>query len=203
MHMMQHIKIKKYCYYFVLILFIITILVGCSSDNNGDTDAYAMYESDFMYLRDNFISDNFNIHEELIDEYYSTALPSNSFFTEEDDLYDNDPLKPKNRRLLYFSKNKDIAISIGYLFSEDNLEKRFLTIDSVPVELINEQLDDKTYQMPPYLDQFVMTKEHSIILIKVIYIGNSDITNEERVKYTDYVKEFFTDFTDCLANQDN
>lgn len=201
--MIQQINIKNHYYLFILTLLTIIILVGCSSSDNNDTDPYATYESDFNYLKDHFTSNHFNMETELAKEYYSTTLPDNNFFSEQNDLHNNDPLKPKNRRLLYFSEEKNIATSLGYLFSKDRLEKSFLTIDSVPVELINEQLDYQKYQIPPYIDQFVMTNRHSIILLKVIYIGNSQITDKERIKYTGYVKEFFTNFTDCLANQDN
>ena len=198
--MIQPNKLKKRYYYFLLLIFII-ILAGCKSFQNNDKDAYKIYESDFLYLRDNFSSPNFDMSEELLKEFYSTTLPENSFFNEEDDLYDSNPLKPKNRRLLYINKEKNIAISLGYLFSENNLKKSFVTIDSVPVELINKCLTDKTLPISPYLDQFIMTNKHSIILLKVIYIGNSNITDLERLDYTNCVNDFFTDFTDCLSNQ--
>jgi hypothetical protein len=177
-------------------------MAGCNLNKKANkNDAYSTYETDFSYIKDNFTSDNFIMSDQLKEEYYSTTLPSNSFFSDKNDLYDNDPLKPKNRRLLYFSKDNNIAISIGYLFSEENLEKRFLTIDSVPVDEINDQLGGKADNLPPYLDQFVMTNKHSFILLKIVYIGDRDITEEGRTKYTDNVKQFFADFTNCLDKQ--
>jgi hypothetical protein len=126
-----------------------------------------------------------------------------NFFSENDDLYENNPIKPKNRRLLYYSKDNDIVISLSYLFSENNLDKSFVTIDSVPVDLINAKIKDTNYQVPPYLDQFVMTNDHAIILLKIIYIGNGNITDQERMEYSNSVKKFFSDFTDFLSRYHN
>lgn len=120
------------------------MLVGCISNikstTSSENNAYEIFESEFLNIQDNFISENFIMDETLVNEYYSNAIPENNFFSENDDLYENNPIKPKNRRLLYYSKDNDIVISLSYLFSEDNLDKSFVTIDSVPVDLINAKL---------------------------------------------------------------
>jgi hypothetical protein len=179
------------------------MLVGCISNikstTSSENNAYEIFESEFLNIQDNFISESFIMDETLVNEYYSNAIPENNFFSENDDLYENNPLKPKNRRLLYYSKDNDIVISLSYLFSEDNLDKSFVTIDSVPVDLINTKIKDTNYQVPPYLDQFVMTNDHAIILLKIIYIGNGTITDQERIEYSNSVKKFFSDFTDFLS----
>lgn len=179
------------------------MLVGCISNikstTSSENNAYEIFESEFLNIQDNFISENFIMDETLVNEYYSNAIPENNFFSENDDLYENNPIKPKNRRLLYYSKDNDIVISLSYLFSEDNLDKSFVTIDSVPVDLINAKIKDTNYQVPPYLDQFVMTNDHAIILLKIIYIGNGNITDQERMEYSNSVKNFFSDFTDFLS----
>jgi len=201
--MIQQNKTSKSLNLLLLILFIF-IMGGCKNkDIKTDTDIYLLFQSDFTYIRDNFVSQNFSVINEIKSEYYSSSIPDNDYFTEKNDLYNNDPLKPKNRELLYFSKNKDIIISLNYLFSNDNLEKCFLTVDSLQPEVIKKQLNNETTQLP-YFDQFVMTNRHSIILLKAIYIGNDDIDSgsDIEVEFISQVQEFIKEFTDSLKLQE-
>lgn len=44
-----------------------------------------------------------------------------------------------------------------------------------------------------------MTNDHAIILLKIIYIGNGNITDQERMEYSNSVKKFFSVFTNFLS----
>lgn len=189
---------RKRSYYIILCFCIVTISCGCKTEEKiSNIDAYAIYESDFNYIKDKFNPEDFSAIEEIKNEYSSSTIPDNNFFSEKNDLYNNDPLKPKNRQLLYLNKEKDVVVSLSYVFSQDGLGKSFLTVDSFPVDLVKKNLNDKISRLP-YIDQFVMTNKHSILLLKVIYIGGTDISNEKEAGFISQVNKFIKEFTDCL-----
>jgi hypothetical protein len=55
------------------------MLVGCISNikstTSSENNAYEIFESEFLNIQDNFISENFIMDETLVNEYYSNAIP--------------------------------------------------------------------------------------------------------------------------------
>lgn len=200
--MIQQINKKKFILYFLI--FTTTImLLGCDKNKKGEAeDSYVLFEKSFLYIKENLTSENFAQVTSESNEYYSASLPDNKYFSDKNDLYEDNPLKPKNRQLLYVNEKKDILISINYLFSEESLEKHFLTIDSWPTAYMEEQYKGQEYRIP-YFDQFVMTDKHSIILLKAVYIGKDNVNDKEEEGFVNQVKKFVQDYTDCLDEAKN
>ncbi|SHO48209.1 hypothetical protein [Anaerocolumna xylanovorans] len=199
--MTQQIDKKKHVLYF-LVLIISMMMAGCNSNQKGgEKDYYTSFEKSFLYIKENLTSENFAQITSETDEYYSASLPDNDYFIEKDDLYENDPLKPKNRQLLYINKEKDILIAVNYLFSGDTLGKHFLTVDSWPISYMEKQFEGQEYRIP-YFDQFVMTDNHSIILLKAVFIGSHVIATKEEERFVNQAKQFVEDYTNCLKSEE-
>ena len=58
-------------------------------------------------------------------DIYSSGFPENEYFEERDDLYDGNPLQPKNRKANLFKLQQMVILAcMTFLYSEEELGKR-------------------------------------------------------------------------------
>ena len=58
-------------------------------------------------------------------DIYSSGFPENEYFEERDDLYDGNPLQPKNRKAIYLNSTNGIT----------GIQSRINIISSIPLTL--------------------------------------------------------------------
>lgn len=133
----------------------------------------------------------------------SSGFPENEYFEERDDLYDGNPLQPKNRKAIYLNSTNGILACMTFLYSEEELGKRMLTIDSLPAEAVAtfQKEDDiniqETYEM-------VLEDQHCIVLLKFVSTESLQSNQEQAVtRYRASVIDFFEEYTQFLKSQEN
>ena len=136
-------------------------------------------------------------------DIYSSGFPENEYFEERDDLYDGNPLQPKNRKAVYLNSTNGILACMTFLYSEEELGKRMLTIDSLPAEAVAtfQKEDDiniqETYEM-------VLEDQHCIVLLKFVSTESLQSNQEQAVtRYRASVIDFFEEYTQFLKSQEN
>ena len=136
-------------------------------------------------------------------DIYSSGFPENEYFEERDDLYDGNPLQPKNRKAIYLNSTNGILACMTFLYSEEELGKRMLTIDSLPAEAVAtfQKEDDiniqETYEM-------VLEDQHCIVLLKFVSTESLQSNQEQAVtRYRASVIDFFEEYTQFLKSQEN
>lgn len=90
------------------------------------------------------------------------------------------PLQPKNRKAIYLNSTNGILACMTFLYSEEELGKRMLTIDSLPAEAVAtfQKEDDiniqETYEM-------VLEDQHCIVLLKFVSTESLQSNQEQAV----------------------
>ena len=118
-------------------------------------------------------------------------------------VWEKDPLQPKNRKAIYLNSTNGILACMTFLYSEEELGKRMLTIDSLPAEAVAtfQKEDDiniqETYEM-------VLEDQHCIVLLKFISTESLQSNQEQAVtRYRASVIDFFEEYTQFLKSQEN
>ena len=178
--------------------------------NNWDTknksesvpDNYSLYSQYVDKVVKKFEPEGFEILNSTAD-IYSSGFPENEYFEERDDLYDGNPLQPKNRKAIYLNSTNGILACMTFLYSEEELGKRMLTIDSLPAEAVAtfQKEDDiniqETYEM-------VLEDQHCIVLLKFVSTESLQSNQEQAVtRYRASVIDFFEEYTQFLKSQEN
>lgn len=55
-------------------------------------------------------------------DIYSSGFPENEYFEERDDLYDGNPLQPKNRKAVYLNSTNGILACMTFYILKKNQE---------------------------------------------------------------------------------
>ena len=165
-------------------------------------DNYSLYSQYVDKVVKKFEPEGFEILNSTAD-IYSSGFPENEYFEERDDLYDGNPLQPKNRKAIYLNSTNGILACMTFLYSEEELGKRMLTIDSLPAEAVAtfQKEDDiniqETYEM-------VLEDQHCIVLLKFVSTESLQSNQEQAVtRYRASVIDFFEEYTQFLKSQEN
>lgn len=159
--------------------------------------SYSVYTDFFEAVDQAFAPDGFTKADALSTEYSSSVFPDNAYFSETDDLYEGDMYQPKNRKLLFFDQEHQSVLMLSFLYSEEHLATRFLTIDEFPVYHVSGELAGLE-DFVSELCEIVLQEEHCIILIKA-YPLFEDYTEEAVAAYRADEVQFLQSFSDCLS----
>ena len=189
----------------LLCLVICFALTSCSNTQNineSASDSYSLYSQYVDEIVKNFEPSGFEMLNSTAD-IYSAGFPENEYFEEPDDLYDGDPLKPKNRKAVYFDSNDGILVCMTFLYSEEERGKRMLTIDSLPTEAIAAFQNEKSINIQETYEM-VLEDQHCIMLLKFISTEPLQSNQEQAVtNYRTSVIDFFEEYTQFLKSQEN
>lgn len=197
--------LKKTPVAILLCLVVCFALTSCSNTQNineSAPDSYSLYSQYVDELVKNFEPSGFEMLNSTAD-IYSSGFPENEYFKEQDDLYDGDPLKPQNRKAVYLDSNDGVLVCMTFLYSEEELGKRMLTIDSLPTEAIAAvQKEDNINIQETY--EMVLEDQHCIMLLKFISTELLQSNQEQAVtNYRTSVIDFFEEYTQFLKSQEN
>lgn len=105
--------------------------------------------------------------------------------------------------IMCLGSSRDILACMTFLYSEEELGKRMLTIDSLPAEAVAtfQKEDDiniqETYEM-------VLEDQHCIVLLKFVSTESLQSNQEQAVtRYRASVIDFFEEYTQFLKSQEN
>lgn len=136
----------------LIVCFTLTSCFNTKNKSESVPDNYSLYSQYVDKVVKKFEPEGFEILNSTAD-IYSSGFPENEYFEERDDLYDGNPLQPKNRKAIYLNSTNGILACMTFLYSEEELGKRMLTIDSLPAEAVAtfQKEDDiniqETYEM--------------------------------------------------------
>ena len=100
-------------------------------------------------------------------------------------MYDGNPLQPKNRKAIYLNSTNGILACMTFLYSEEELGKRMLTIDSLPAEAVAtfQKEDDiniqETYEM-------VLEDQHCIVLLNLSQLSHCRAIKSKQLPATEH-----------------
>lgn len=175
--MIQKNKVKT-IWFCCLVIVIVYLAAGCSDEKKKDNkdcclEPYANYDSFVSTIFEQFEADGFIDVSEGKNLYYSVSIPENSYFTDRNDLYENNPLQPQNWKDIFIDEDNSVLVWMSCLFSEDHLEKKFVTIDEFPAEYESEQLK-KIYPFLSETYECVLKENHCIVLLKFYPLGQME-----------------------------
>ncbi len=183
-------------------LVIAYLMTGCAAEPEQQdkedccSEPYTNYESFVRTAVEYFEVDGFvNISEDE-NFYYSVSIPENAYFTESNDLYENDPVHPKYRMIFFIDVENWVLVWISYLFSEDHLKKEFVTIDEFPAEYATDQME-KIYPFLSESYECVLKENHCITLLK-FYPLNQMETDDEAMAFRGKAVSFIQDYCSLL-----
>lgn len=195
--------LKKTSLAVLLCLVICFALTSCLNiQSESPLDGYSLYSQYVDEVVKKFEPEGFEMLNSTAD-IYSSGFPENEYFDEQDDLYNGNPLQPKNRKAIYLNSTDGVLVCMTFLYSEEKLGKRMLTIDSLPAEAVAtfQKEDDiniqETYEM-------VLEDQHCIMLLKFISTESLQSNQEQAVtSYRASVIEFFEEYTQFLKSREN
>ena len=186
----------------LIVCFTLTSCFNTKNKSESVPDNYSLYSQYVDKVVKKFEPEGFEILNSTAD-IYSSGFPENEYFEERDDLYDGNPLQPKNRKAIYLNSTNGIRACMTFLYSEEELGKRMLTIDSLPAEAVAtfQKEDDiniqETYEM-------VLEDQHCIVLLKFVSTESLQSNQEQAVtRYRASVIDFFEEYTQFLKSQEN
>ena len=186
----------------LIVCFTLTSCFNTKNKSESVPDNYSLYSQYVDKVVKKFEPEGFEMLNSTAD-IYSSGFPENEYFEERDDLYDGNPLQPKNRKAVYLNSTNGILACMTFLYSEEELGKRMLTIDSLPAEAVAtfQKEDDiniqETYEM-------VLEDQHCIVLLKFISTESLQSNQEQAVtRYRASVIDFFEEYTQFLKSQEN
>ena len=186
----------------LIVCFTLTSCFNTKNKSESVPDNYSLYSQYVDKVVKKFEPEGFEMLNSTAD-IYSSGFPENEYFEERDDLYDGNPLQPKNRKAVYLNSTNGILACMTFLYSEEELGKRMLTIDSLPAEAVAtfQKEDDiniqETYEM-------VLEEQHCIVLLKFISTESLQSNQEQAVtRYRASVIDFFEEYTQFLKSQEN
>ena len=163
----------------LIVCFTLTSCFNTKNKSESVPDNYSLYSQYVDKVVKKFEPEGFEMLNSTAD-IYSSGFPENEYFEERDDLYDGNPLQPKNRKAVYLNSTNGILACMTFLYSEEELGKRMLTIDSLPAEAVAtfQKEDDiniqETYEM-------VLEDQHCIVLIYIISLVSLKPSSLQRV----------------------
>lgn len=111
----------------LIVCFTLTSCFNTKNKSESVPDNYSLYSQYVDKVVKKFEPEGFEILNSTAD-IYSSGFPENEYFEERDDLYDGNPLQPKNRKAIYLNSTNGILACMTFLYSEEELGKRMLTI---------------------------------------------------------------------------
>lgn len=169
--------------------------------NTCEEDPYNAYKEYVNKIEEEFAPQGFiRISEE--DVYYSASFPENDYFDEQNDLYENDPLQPKARKLAFIDDNSQTAVWITFLFSENHLEKEYVTLDSFPELNASASLGEKEQNILEIFES-VLKEKHCITLLRFLPLGElNEAQDVEFAAHRNCSAAFMQEYCDILCKLD-
>ena len=178
---------------------IIFISINNTSDHTNKTiNNYSTFEKDYYNAYDNFNPNNFSKKGDLKNHYSSVSYPQNNLFNTKNDNYQDNPLQPRNRKIMFTDQNNEILFSISYLYTNNKLNTDIITVDTILKNSTEELLNIGELNINDYF-QFIITYNNSIILINCDYISDN-YDDVHKSYFYSQVKLFFKEFTDYLKS---
>lgn len=187
---------------FVLSACSATSVTDASVDSENGNSGYSSYTRYVDRLLEGFEPNGFQMLNSPSD-IYGIEFPQNVYFEETNDLLGGDSLKPMNRKAIYSNADKDLLVCATFLYSEEKLPKRMLTIDTLPEEAIS-ALDGLNGSTLREAYEIVLEEQHCITLLKFVSTETLCADREQEIDlYRQTVVGFFEEYTAFLKEQTN
>jgi hypothetical protein len=153
-----------------LLLFIVCIAVGLFIANELRMESnYEDFLLDYQNIIDNFTVDGFSEIEDGEMQYSYAGFPENDYFSEVDDIVDQDFNKPVKKNIYYINDEKSILVYISHMYSREKLKKHMITLDIPSNECKN--IDSL------YFEEYYMTYDNTFVSLKIFSLKKSKQKN--------------------------